>query len=116
MFPFPGMINMDIADQFLLLYLSLMEKRPITFIFCSQFSDIYREDYFIDYLAPDIRIVKELPEELLSLDLEAIGSVVSSYTKSLLSSSFYQSKIIFKLLSLFDHSTFSLSFHFHFSF
>lgn len=43
----------------------------------SQFSDIYQEDHFIKYLTPDIRIVKELPEEFESLDLEAIGSVVS---------------------------------------
>ncbi|KVI09370.1 hypothetical protein Ccrd_012230 [Cynara cardunculus var. scolymus] len=42
-----------------------------------QFGDIYQEDYFIDYLKPDIRIVKELPKELQSLDLEAIGSVVT---------------------------------------
>ncbi|KHG30772.1 hypothetical protein F383_15375 [Gossypium arboreum] len=42
----------------------------------SQFGDIYQEEHFIKYLAPDIRIVKELPEELKSLDLEAIGSVV----------------------------------------
>lgn len=43
----------------------------------SQFGDIYQEDYFINYLKPDIRIVKELPDELRSLDLEAIGSVVT---------------------------------------
>ncbi|KAK4803709.1 hypothetical protein SAY86_003526 [Trapa natans] len=43
----------------------------------SQFSDIYQEQYFIDYLAPDIHIVKDLPEELRSLDLEAMGSVVT---------------------------------------
>lgn len=43
----------------------------------SQFGDLYQEDYFIDYLKPDIRIVKELPKELQSLDLEAIGSVVT---------------------------------------
>ncbi|KAL8192569.1 hypothetical protein R6Q57_027754 [Mikania cordata] len=43
----------------------------------SQFADIYQEDYFIDYLKPDICIVKELPKELQSLDLEAIGSVVT---------------------------------------
>lgn len=45
--------------------------------FLSQFGDIYQERVFIDYLKPDIPIVKELPEELRSLDLEAIGSVVS---------------------------------------
>ncbi|KAK4398888.1 O-fucosyltransferase 15 [Sesamum angolense] len=43
----------------------------------SQFGDIYQEDHFINYLKPDIPIVKELPKELQSLDLEAIGSVVS---------------------------------------
>ncbi|KAL0723360.1 hypothetical protein Bca4012_037959 [Brassica carinata] len=41
----------------------------------SQFGDIYQEGHFINYLSPDIRIVKELPKELQSLDLEAIGSV-----------------------------------------
>lgn len=43
----------------------------------SQFGDIYQEEHFINYLKPDIRIVKELPQELQSLDLEAIGSVVT---------------------------------------
>lgn len=43
----------------------------------SQFGDIYQENFFIDYLKDDIKIVKELPTELQSLDLEAIGSFVS---------------------------------------
>ncbi|EPS69385.1 hypothetical protein M569_05376, partial [Genlisea aurea] len=43
----------------------------------SQFGDIYQEDHFIDYLKPDIEIVKRIPEELQSLDLEAIGSLVT---------------------------------------
>ncbi|CAL5410602.1 unnamed protein product [Camellia sinensis] len=43
----------------------------------SQFGDIYQEEHFINYLKPDIRIVKKLPLELRSLDLEAIGSVVT---------------------------------------
>ncbi|CAO2823627.1 unnamed protein product [Amaranthus hypochondriacus] len=43
----------------------------------SQFGDIYQEEHFINYLKPDIRIVKELPEELRSLDLDAIDSVVT---------------------------------------
>ncbi|KAL3850898.1 hypothetical protein ACJIZ3_012780 [Penstemon smallii] len=42
----------------------------------SQFGDIYQEEHFINYLKPDIQIVKELPKELQSLDLEAIGSLV----------------------------------------
>ncbi|KAL0305986.1 UNVERIFIED_CONTAM: O-fucosyltransferase 15 [Sesamum radiatum] len=40
------------------------------------FGDIFQEDHFINYLKPDIPIVKELPKELQSLDLEAIGSMV----------------------------------------
>ncbi|KAG7596738.1 GDP-fucose protein O-fucosyltransferase [Arabidopsis suecica] len=43
----------------------------------SQFGDIYQEEHFIEYLSPDIRIVKELPKELQSLNLEEIGSVVT---------------------------------------
>lgn len=43
----------------------------------SQFGDIYHEEHFIDYLKPDIRVVRELPQELQSLDLEAIGSLVT---------------------------------------
>ncbi|PKA48837.1 Uncharacterized protein AXF42_Ash016353 [Apostasia shenzhenica] len=43
----------------------------------SQFDDIYQEEYFINYLKDDIRIVKELPIELQSLDLKGIGSLVT---------------------------------------
>lgn len=61
----------------------------------SQFSDIYREEHFISVLGADIRIVKELPVELRSLDLEAIGSLVSD-TEVMKESkpSFYQKKIL----------------------
>ncbi|KAG4983099.1 hypothetical protein JHK87_027848 [Glycine soja] len=40
-----------------------------------------KEEHFINYLTPDIRIVRELPKELQSLDLEAISSVVNSKLK-----------------------------------
>ncbi|XP_078443937.1 O-fucosyltransferase 15-like isoform X2 [Wolffia australiana] len=43
----------------------------------SQFGDIYQEDFFMDILGNDIRIVKELPLELESLDLESVGSLVT---------------------------------------
>ncbi|KAL3521917.1 hypothetical protein ACH5RR_014751 [Cinchona calisaya] len=43
----------------------------------SQFGDIYQEEHFINYMKPDVKIVKELPDELQSLDLDDIGSVVS---------------------------------------
>lgn len=44
---------------------------------CSQFGDIYQEDYFINFLKDDVHIVKELPLHLQTLDVEAIGSQVS---------------------------------------
>ena len=49
----------------------------IILLFLSHFGNIYQEDHFINYLRPDVRIVKELPKQLKSLDLDAIGSVVS---------------------------------------
>ena len=43
---------------------------------CSQFGDIYQEDYFMRILKDDVDIVKELPPHLKSLDIEAVGSLV----------------------------------------
>ncbi|XWS19721.1 hypothetical protein CRYUN_Cryun31cG0040400 [Craigia yunnanensis] len=44
---------------------------------CSQFGDIYQEDYFMRILKDDLDIVKELPPHLKSLDIEAIGSLIT---------------------------------------
>ncbi|XP_022720381.1 uncharacterized protein At1g04910-like isoform X2 [Durio zibethinus] len=43
----------------------------------SQFGDIYQEDYFMRILKDDLDIVKELPPQLKSLDIEAIGSLIT---------------------------------------
>lgn len=43
---------------------------------CSQFGDIYQEEYFMNILKDDISIEKELPPHMKSLDAEAIGSKV----------------------------------------
>ncbi|KAK6124239.1 hypothetical protein DH2020_041991 [Rehmannia glutinosa] len=43
----------------------------------SQFNDIYQEETFMNILKNDINIVKELPSHLKSIDLEAIGSLVT---------------------------------------
>lgn len=58
-----------------------------------------KEEHFINYLKPDIRIVKELPVELRSLDLEAIGSLVTDVEVMKESKpSFYVKKILSILL------------------
>lgn len=43
---------------------------------CSQFGDIYQEEYFINFLKDDLNIVRELPHRLQSPGIEAIGSQV----------------------------------------
>ncbi|XP_022724278.1 uncharacterized protein At1g04910-like isoform X2 [Durio zibethinus] len=43
----------------------------------SQFGDIYQEDYFKRILKDDVDIVKEIPPHLKSLDIEAIGSLIT---------------------------------------
>ncbi|XP_038691712.1 O-fucosyltransferase 8 isoform X4 [Tripterygium wilfordii] len=43
----------------------------------SQFGDIYQEDYFMNTLKDEVSIVKELPSHLKSLDIEAIGSLIT---------------------------------------
>ncbi|KAH9749069.1 O-fucosyltransferase 8 [Citrus sinensis] len=43
----------------------------------SQFGDIYQEEYFISVLKHEVNIVKELPSPLKSIDIEAIGSLIT---------------------------------------
>ncbi|KAI0492083.1 hypothetical protein KFK09_026348 [Dendrobium nobile] len=64
----------------------------------SQFGDIYQEDYFINLLKDDVRIIKELPFHLQSLDLESIGSQVSDMDIRKESKPLYFSKVIRPLL------------------
>ncbi|OVA00115.1 GDP-fucose protein O-fucosyltransferase [Macleaya cordata] len=43
----------------------------------SQFGDIYQEEHFMNTLKDEVNIVKELPSHLQSLDIEAIGSLIT---------------------------------------
>ncbi|KAF4374271.1 hypothetical protein G4B88_022045 [Cannabis sativa] len=43
----------------------------------SQFGDIYQENHFIDIMKDEVDIVKELPPDLKSVDIEAIGSLIT---------------------------------------
>ncbi|XP_020587200.1 uncharacterized protein At1g04910 isoform X2 [Phalaenopsis equestris] len=64
----------------------------------SQFGNIYQEDYFINLLKDDVRIVKELPLHLQSLDLESIGSQISDMDINKESKPIYFSEVIHPLL------------------
>ncbi|KAK8955239.1 hypothetical protein KSP40_PGU013214 [Platanthera guangdongensis] len=65
----------------------------------SQFGDIYQEDYFINILKDDVRIIKELPSHLQSLNLESIGSMVTDLDMRKESKPMYFTKVILPLLS-----------------
>ncbi|XP_043688093.1 O-fucosyltransferase 8-like isoform X2 [Telopea speciosissima] len=43
----------------------------------SQFGEIYQEDYFMNILKDEVNMVKELPFHLQSVDIEAIGSLIT---------------------------------------
>ncbi|KAL3596565.1 hypothetical protein D5086_008202, partial [Populus alba] len=43
----------------------------------SQFGDIYQEQYFMNIMKDEVNIVKELPSHLKSLDIEAIGGLIT---------------------------------------
>ncbi|CAN1355854.1 O-fucosyltransferase 8 [Linum perenne] len=43
----------------------------------SQFGDIYQEKYFFDMMKDEVDIVKELPGRFKSLNIEAIGSLIT---------------------------------------
>ncbi|KAK9267254.1 hypothetical protein L1049_009676 [Liquidambar formosana] len=43
----------------------------------SQFGDIYQEGHFMNILKDEVYIVKELPSHLKSVDMEAIGSLIT---------------------------------------
>nr|GEW20335.1 hypothetical protein [Tanacetum cinerariifolium] len=50
----------------------LSSSHRLCSVVCGEMQDIYQDDYFIDYLKPDICIVKELPKE--SKGVTVIGS------------------------------------------
>ncbi|XP_042503096.1 O-fucosyltransferase 8-like isoform X2 [Macadamia integrifolia] len=43
----------------------------------SQFGDIYQEEYFMNLLKDEVNILKELPYNLQSVDIEAIGGLIT---------------------------------------
>ncbi|KAL6010678.1 hypothetical protein ACLOJK_001116, partial [Asimina triloba] len=64
---------------------------------CSKFRDIFDEDYFIDALKNDVRVVKELPEDVLRQFDYNISNIVNLRVKAWSSSTYYLHKVLPKL-------------------
>ncbi|XP_072950790.1 O-fucosyltransferase 9-like [Typha angustifolia] len=66
----------------------------------SKFSDIFDEDYFIESLKNHVRVVKELPEDILQNFDHNLSNIVNMRTKAFSSKSYYLQKVLPKLLEL----------------
>ncbi|XP_058091222.1 O-fucosyltransferase 9 isoform X2 [Magnolia sinica] len=66
----------------------------------SKFGDIFDEDYFIDALRKDVKVVKELPEDVLKHFDSNISNIVNLRVKAWSSSTYYLQRVLPKLLKL----------------
>lgn len=66
----------------------------------SKFGDIFDEDHFIETLKEHVKVVRELPGEILQRFDNNLSSIVNMRTKALSSKTYYLQKVIPKLLEL----------------
>ncbi|XP_077248714.1 O-fucosyltransferase family protein [Tasmannia lanceolata] len=66
----------------------------------SKFGDIFDEEYFIDVLKTDVKVVKELPEAILQKFDNNISNIVNLRVKAWSTSTHYIQKVLPKLLQL----------------
>ncbi|XXG65184.1 hypothetical protein AAC387_Pa05g2952 [Persea americana] len=66
----------------------------------SKFGDIFDEEYFIDTLKNDVRIVKHLPEDVLQHFGNNISNIVNLRVKAWSSPSYYLKRVLPKLLAM----------------
>lgn len=66
----------------------------------SKFGDIFDEEYFIDTLKNDVRIVKHLPEDVLQHFDNNISNIVNLRVKAWSSPSYYLKRVLPKLLAM----------------
>ena len=62
LFPFIGSIASSAGGMRTSLHLAY----AVLLYLCSNFADVFDEDHFINSLANDIKVIKELPEELVT--------------------------------------------------
>ncbi|KAJ6820009.1 uncharacterized protein M6B38_398870 [Iris pallida] len=66
----------------------------------SKFGEIFDEEHFIETLQNHVRVVKELPEDILKRFDNNITNIVNMRTKALSSKTYYLQKVLPKLLEL----------------
>lgn len=70
------------------------------FLLSSKFRDIFDEDYFIETLRNHVRVVKELPKDVLQRFNNNMSNILNMRTKALASKTYYLQKVLPKLLEL----------------
>lgn len=65
-------------------------------VICSVFGDIYDEAHFMQYLSRDIRVVKELPQELMA-ELGNLSNIYNVRAKAWARPEFYWQTVLPKL-------------------
>jgi len=65
---------------------------------CSKFGDIYDEEYFIDTLANDVRVVDTVPEYLMERFDYNLTNVYNFRVKAWAPTSYYRDSVLPKLL------------------
>nr|XP_029118394.1 O-fucosyltransferase 9 isoform X2 [Elaeis guineensis] len=66
----------------------------------SKFGEIFDEEYFIETLKNDVRVVKQLPEDILKRFDYNISKIINMRTKALSSKTYYLQKVLPKLREL----------------
>ncbi|WOL12908.1 hypothetical protein Cni_G21677 [Canna indica] len=66
----------------------------------SKFEDIFDEDYFIEKLKHNVRVVKELPEDIYQRFDNNISNILNMRTKALSSKTYYLHRVLPKLLKM----------------
>lgn len=68
--------------------------------FCSKFGDIFDEEFFIYALRNHVKVVKQLPEDVLQRFDNNISNIVNLRVKAWSSPVYYRQKVLPKLLEL----------------
>lgn len=72
----------------------------VPFVCFSNFSDIFDEDFFIDSLKNNVKIVRELPEDMLQRFDYNISSIVNLRVKAWSSRNHYLEKVLPRIKEL----------------